>query len=723
MLFGFGQTARADLTLTGPTDLVTGFPTFYQDIPLVQLSLCDVLPADGLSPPCPSLTLTNPAGPVDAANIVEAFYYVAAADSALGGFDGPNGEILVITAQVLAAGAVAPDPAAVINEVTIRLDNLTIPGDYTVATPWGTFGPFTVPNPIPVGFRIDFRTSDDGITGVGEAPAFGGALGGPIQHFLGNGTGAAFPGHIGDGVTAAALIIPPGFPGPSSVTVSGAIDATTNLFLVEGKVAAFGLNVTLAGNGTGTVTSAPVGINCPGDCTEAYAPGTVVTLTATPTVGIFTTWTGCTPVPGVPTQCTATMNAATNVTATFSAASIAVAPLTGAFGDVNLGSVEMMNFTVTNNSVVNVLMGTAAVAGTLTTDFTKGTDTCSGQTLLPAGTCIIQVRFLPTAAAAMAGTLTIPSNAPGAAPVIPLSGTGTNAQVFGDILPTSPFENHINSLSNNGIALGCTVNQFCPQNLVTRGQMSAFIIRADEGEPATTIITVPMSGAQEIPVVTTAATGTASMTVNLTTGVLGGSISFSNLTAGGITLAHIHEAALGVNGPPIVDFTGGFTPGQTTGTVTISGTLTPAQITTLIARGLYFNIHSVAFPNGEIRGQIEPRFTDVPFNDTFFRHIERMAIRGITLGIGGNLYGPVNNVTRAAMASFIVRAVDGADATTCLGTVFTDVPVGAPHCANIERLRTLNVTLGCGTNLYCPADSVPREQMAAFIARAFLGIP
>ena len=157
--------------------------------------------------------------------------------------------------------------------------------------------------------------------------------------------------------------------------------------------------------------------------------------------------------------------------------------------------------------------------------------------------------------------------------------------------------------------------------------------------------------------------------------------------------------------------------------MTISGTLTPAQITTLIARGLYFNIHSVAFPNGEIRGQIEPRFTDVPFNDTFFRHIERMAIRGITLGIGGNLYGPVNNVTRAEMASFIVRAVDGADATTCLGTVFTDVPVGAPHCANIERLRTLNVTLGCGTNLYCPADSVPREQMAAFIARAFLGIP
>jgi hypothetical protein len=74
------------------------------------------------------------------------------------------------------------------------------------------------------------------------------------------------------------------------------------------------------------------------------------------------------------------------------------------------------------------------------------------------------------------------------------------------------------------------------------------------------------------------------------------------------------------------------------------------------------------------------------------------------------------------MASFIVRAKDKADATICNGTLFSDVPQGAPHCANIERLAQLNVTLGCTAGMYCPSNNVLRDQMAAFLARAFLGM-
>ncbi|OGP73095.1 MAG: hypothetical protein A2V86_11115 [Deltaproteobacteria bacterium RBG_16_49_23] len=728
LLIGIGQTAQADLIAVGPVNPATLFPTFFTDINGLALGPCDVVNEDPAfpavnGPPCGALALINwgdPLIPGDgpgfvAGNVEEVTFYraenVAGANSRL---------------RIEVQGGVLP-PESVINGALLRLnipDLVDGVGNYTVTTPLGVFIVPVVAADLIGGLNTTLVPDALGVAGT--IPDFVGALPGPVQFFVPNGTGPV--GFLGDSITPAPLT--PGFGWPLAggalvFRVDGPatpLIINSTVFTVEGKVAAFGLNVTLAGNGTGTVTSAPVGINCPGDCTESYAPGTVVTLTAAPTVGAFTGWTGCTPVVGVPTQCTITMNLAANVTATFSAASIAVNPLTHNFGDVNLGSVEIMNFTVTNSGVVNVLMGTAVVAGTLTTDFTKGADTCSGQTILPAGACIIQVRFLPTAAAAMAGTLTIPSNAPTAAPVVILSGTGTNAQVFGDVLPASPFENHINSLSNTGIALGCAPNQFCPGNAVTRGQMSAFIIRASEGEPPVTVITVPMSGNQEVPIVLTAATGGAALIVDLTTGGLSGQINFSNLTTG-ITLAHIHEGPLGANGPPIVDFTGGFTPGQTTGSVTISGTLTPAQINTLVSGGLYLNIHSVSFPNGEIRGQIGPRFGDVPINNVFFKHIDRMAIRGITLGIGGALYGPNNNVTRAEMASFIVRAVDGADATTCLGTVFTDVPVGAPHCANIERVRALNVTLGCGVNLYCPGESVPREQMAAFIARAFLGIP
>ncbi|MBI5746321.1 MAG: hypothetical protein HZA13_04900, partial [Nitrospirae bacterium] len=55
----------------------------------------------------------------------------------------------------------------------------------------------------------------------------------------------------------------------------------------------FTLTTTKAGTGTGTVTSSPTGINCGTDCTEAYASGTSVTLTATPATGsTFSGWSG-----------------------------------------------------------------------------------------------------------------------------------------------------------------------------------------------------------------------------------------------------------------------------------------------------------------------------------------------------------------------------------------------------------------------------------------------
>jgi uncharacterized repeat protein (TIGR02543 family) len=75
------------------------------------------------------------------------------------------------------------------------------------------------------------------------------------------------------------------------------------------------LSVTKAGTGNGTVTSSPAGISCGTDCSESYANGTVVTLTAAPAAGsIFAGWSGsCT---GTGT-CSVTMSAAKSVTATF----------------------------------------------------------------------------------------------------------------------------------------------------------------------------------------------------------------------------------------------------------------------------------------------------------------------------------------------------------------------------------------------------------------------
>ncbi len=73
-----------------------------------------------------------------------------------------------------------------------------------------------------------------------------------------------------------------------------------------------------AGTGVGTVTSAPAGIDCGLDCSEEYASGTSVTLTAAPAAGsTFDGFTGggCS---GTGTTCTVTVDAAKTVTAIFS---------------------------------------------------------------------------------------------------------------------------------------------------------------------------------------------------------------------------------------------------------------------------------------------------------------------------------------------------------------------------------------------------------------------
>ncbi|MBK7191861.1 MAG: hypothetical protein IPH80_05210 [Myxococcales bacterium] len=85
--------------------------------------------------------------------------------------------------------------------------------------------------------------------------------------------------------------------------------------------AAATLTVVKDGAGSGTVTAAPAGISCGADCTEAYAVGTVVTLTAVPAAAsTFTGWSGggCSGTD----PCVVTLFAAATVTASFTGACI-----------------------------------------------------------------------------------------------------------------------------------------------------------------------------------------------------------------------------------------------------------------------------------------------------------------------------------------------------------------------------------------------------------------
>lgn len=101
---------------------------------------------------------------------------------------------------------------------------------------------------------------------------------------------------------------------------SGTGGCTVSMTMARSVTATFvanTYNLTVARSGSGSVTSSPAGISCGSDCSEAYASGTSVTLTATPASGYtFAGWSGaCSGTGG----CTVSMTTTRNVTATFNA--------------------------------------------------------------------------------------------------------------------------------------------------------------------------------------------------------------------------------------------------------------------------------------------------------------------------------------------------------------------------------------------------------------------
>lgn len=95
--------------------------------------------------------------------------------------------------------------------------------------------------------------------------------------------------------------------------------------------------------------------------------------------------------------------------------------------------------------------------------------------------------------------------------------------------------------------------------------------------------------------------------------------------------------------------------------------------------------------------------------------INRVAQAGIANGCGGGRFCPGAVVSRDQMASFLARAL-GLPPT---GTDYFWDDNGNFHEADINRLAAAGITTGCGASQYCPSGSVTREQMAAFLHRAF----
>ena len=117
--------------------------------------------------------------------------------------------------------------------------------------------------------------------------------------------------------------------------------------------------------------------------------------------------------------------------------------------------------------------------------------------------------------------------------------------------------------------------------------------------PAPSGSNVILSGNQEVPPVTTTATGSGTIKV-LADRSVSGSVTTSGVAG---TAAHIHVGAKGTNGPVIVPLN---KTGDNIWSVPPSIRLNDTQYEAYGLGNLYVNVHSAANPGGEIRGQIQP---------------------------------------------------------------------------------------------------------------------
>ena len=120
---------------------------------------------------------------------------------------------------------------------------------------------------------------------------------------------------------------------------------------------------------------------------------------------------------------------------------------------------------------------------------------------------------------------------------------------------------------------------------------------------AVTTYKATLSGASEVPPVTSAGVGSAAVNVDPTTKKLSWRVQYSGTSGPGVAAHILCGAPAGANAPVSVPLA---KPGGLASPIAGSGTMTAAQLADLQAGKCYVNVHTAKNPNGEIRGQLAP---------------------------------------------------------------------------------------------------------------------
>ena len=195
-------------------------------------------------------------------------------------------------------------------------------------------GLFTITNPIPNIATLSPGSGPVGTEVTIDGTNFGVTQGTSVVKF--NGTSATTYNFWSD--TQIKCLVPASATtGPVTVTTAA---GTSNgmTFTVTIPTINYDLNVSVNPGGGGTVKDVltnGTAINCPGDCSETYASGTPVNLTATATAGYkFVNWTGCDTPSGA--NCSMNMTSTQTVTANFALNNLVTVPAAAGGGSIQL---------------------------------------------------------------------------------------------------------------------------------------------------------------------------------------------------------------------------------------------------------------------------------------------------------------------------------------------------------------------------------------------------
>lgn len=143
--------------------------------------------------------------------------------------------------------------------------------------------------------------------------------------------------------------------------------------------------------------------------------------------------------------------------------------------------------------------------------------------------------------------------------------------------------------------------------------------------------------------------------------------------------------------------------------------VTRAQVAAFLARAL-----GESDDEPDDSDQPTSRFSDVPDDAWYGPHLERLADLEIIQGHEDGTFWPRQPVTRLDMALWLVRTFPAVTPVPEPTGAFEDVPAEANHAPAVEGLLAAGITRGCSEEprLYCPSSAVTRAQMATFLVRA-----